>query len=139
MKNKFKHKLHLHKRKKKFNDTLNVLIEYMDSNYPGWKNTKDAGHIKKRLNQAARKMTSNSFIKKTKVLKKSDFKDWPFTSDSIILVQTSKRMISCIIDFQEYALNGLAESGLNLKFPHDCEKAIKGKSVDEFIKIGLEL
>lgn len=135
---KFKRKI-LQRKHKQFTNILQTLNDYMNTNYPGWQNTKDADYIKKRLNKTAKIMSKNRLSKKTKLLKKQDFKKWPFKVNSIIIVQTSKLMISCIIDFREYALNGLAHTGLNLKFPHDCGLAIVGKSVSEFIRIGREL
>lgn len=135
---KSKHKI-LQVRHRQFLNILQTLTDYMDSNYPDWQNGKDADYIKKRLNKTAKIMSKNQKQKKTKLLKKKDFKEWPFKTDSVIIVQTSKLMISVIINFREYALNGLAHTGLNLKFPHDCGLAIVGKSVSEFIRIGKEL
>jgi len=141
MRNKLKAKLR--QKNKQFTDTLEVLTNYFDNQYPGWQKSEDSDSIKRRLNRTAKIMTKTIHRKKTKLFKKKDFQDWPFTSDSIILIQTSKKMISCIIDFQEYALNGLAQTGLVagkvFKFPHEAGKAIKGKFVSEFIKIGLKL
>jgi hypothetical protein len=137
MKNKYKAKLK--QRNKRFLDTLEYLTENFTKKYPDWMNGSDVNHIKKRLNQTAKIMTKNNKLKKIKVLKKEDFKEWPFITDKIIIMQTSKKMISCMIDLQEYALNGLAATYMKLKFPHDCGKIEKGKSVSEFIKIGLGL
>lgn len=129
------------KRNQEFNKHLKTAYDYFNNLYPGWENGKknDVDHIKKRLRQVAKKWQNNPKKKKTKVLYKKDFQEWPFISESIILIQTSKIWISCIIDFQEYALNGLAANALKLKFPHDCGKAIKGKSVSKFIEIGRNL
>ena len=139
MKNKYKAKLR--QRNKKFLDILEYLTENFTKKYPDWKNGKrdHVDHVKKRLNRTAKIMSKNNKLKKTKILYKKDFQEWPFITDKIIIIQTSKKMISCMIGLQEYALNGLAESGLKLKFPHDCGKAEIWKCVSEFIKIGLEL
>lgn len=139
MKNKYKAKLR--QRNKRFLDTLEYLTENFTKKYPDWMNgsEKNVDHIKKRLNQTAKIMTKNNKLKKIKVLKKEDFKEWPFITDKIILIQTSKKMISCMIDLQEYALNELAATSMKLKFPHDCGKAEIGKSISEFIRIGLKL
>jgi len=120
----------------RFENNLKQIYEFFDRQHPNWRNTPNADYIKKRLNQTARKITDNIMKKKTKVLKKEDFKEWPFHENQVIIVQTSKKMISVIIRMQEYALNGLAASALKLKMVHDCGKAIKGKSVSEFIQIG---
>jgi hypothetical protein len=137
MRNKFKRKVLQSNRR--FLDVLQVLTDYMDGSYPGWRDGKDKDYVLKRLNQTAKIMSKNKNSKKIKLLHKKDFKEWPFLSDRIVIIQTSKKMISCIIDFHEYALNGLAETGLKLKFPHDCGKARMGESVSTFIKIGMEL
>jgi hypothetical protein len=136
-----KYKARLRQKNAEFKKYLETAYEYFNEKYPGWENGKkdDVNHIKKRLHQTAKLWQKNIKKKKTKVLHKRDFKEWPFTDDTIIIVQTSKKMISCIINFKEYALNGLAATDLKLKFSHDCKKAIIGKSVSEFIKIGLEL
>lgn len=122
-----------------YEKNLENLTKFMDEKYPGWENQSNAKQIKKRLEQTAKKMCKNKLLKKTKVLYKKDFPDWPFYVDKIILIQTSKLWISCIIENREYALNGLAASALKLEFPHDCGKAIPGKSMTEFIKIGSKL
>jgi hypothetical protein len=137
MKSRFKKQLQ--KKHERFKQNLEVLYEYFNKKYPGWENTEDSDHIKKRLRQTARKITDNRMKKKIKKLDKKDFPDWPFKQDTLILVQTSKKMVSVIIDFQEYALNGLAESALNLKTVYLAGKVKKGKSISKFIQLGLEL
>lgn len=140
MRNKQKQKLK--KRHQEFQKNLDLLYAEFDKNYPGWREGKDADYIKRRLRDNAKQQQKNIHKKKTKLLKKENFPDWPFTVDEIILVQTSKKMISCIVKkkgISEYALNGLAATGLKLKFAHDSGIAVVGKSVGEFIKIGMGL
>ena len=137
-KNKFRKKLMI-ERHKEFLHNLDVLTKQFDTDYPGWEKTDDADYIKKKLNKTAKIQTQNRLKRKLKHLKKSDFKDWPFKSDSIILVQTSKLWISCIVEGHEYALNGLAQTGLGIPFAHDKGIAKKGESIGEFIQMGLKL
>ena len=136
-----KYKQILKKRHEAFKEHLKIAYDYFESLYPGWQtgDKKDVDHIKKRLRQVAKQWQNNPKKKKTKILYKKDFKNWPFTQDSVIIIQTSKLWISCIIGVQEYALNGLAQSALKLKAAHDAGVAIKGKSISEFIQIGLKL
>ena len=127
-------------RHKQYNDTLQALIDHFDATYPNWRENKiDYKYILDGLKATAKKMCENKLKRKLRHIKRSDFKDWPFKSDSIILVQTSKLWVSCIVKCHEYALNGLAQTGLNIPFAHDKGIAIKGKSVGEFIQMGLGL
>jgi hypothetical protein len=136
---KSKHKKILLERHEEYENNVANLLDQFDIDYPDWRESKDADYIKKRIQQAARKMSQNRLKRKSKLVKKSDFKEWPFTSDSAVIMQTSKLWVSVIIKGCEYALNGLAASGLNIKLVHDAGKAIKGKSVGGFIKMGLAL
>lgn len=135
---KFKRKL-LITRHKRFQSELTALYDGMDKKYPGWRDGPKSDNIKKRLHDTARITTNNFFKTKEKIVMKKDFKDWPFICDSIIIKQTSKKWISCFINGTEYALNGSAATELNLKFAHDAGVAIKGKSISEFVEIGLAL
>lgn len=142
MKNKYKAKLKI--RHKQFLENLEKLYKKMDQDYPGWQDRKDADYIKQKLRDTAKLQQKNMAKKKTKLIRKKDFSgEWPFYADKIILVQTSKKMISCVIKnktgMHEYALNGIAESALNLKLVHDAGKAIVGKSIAEFIYMGMKL
>ena len=137
-----KRKQRLKQRHAEFEKNLNELYEKWDKDYPGWRDGPDADHIKKRLRDHVKNTQKNMRKKKTKLLKKKHFENWPFVVDEIILVQTSKKMISCIVKqggLKEYALNGLAETGLKLKSVFDGGVAVRGKSISEFIKIGLDL
>lgn len=123
-----------------FDKILSTYYDSFNKKYPGWKESLDSDYIKKRLNQAAQIAVKRRLKKKVRTLHKKDFADWPFKSDSVILVQTSKKWISVITDdMQEYALNGLASSGLHLKTISDAKKQIIGKSIMPFIQLGLEL
>lgn len=140
MRNKAKQRLK--QRHEEFKKNLNDLYEKFDKDYPGWRERPDADYIKQRLRKTAKLQQKNKHRKKTKLIRKNDFTDWPFTVDEIIIVQTSKKMISCIVkktSMGEYALNGLAESGLKLKSVFAAGIAIKGKSISKFIKMGLDL
>lgn len=126
---------------KTYKEEYEKLKNHIDSIDPNWEKGKDAKHIRMRFDQTARIIALNKSMQKKKTIKKSDYKaDWPFTSDEITIIKTGKLWITCIIDGKEYALNGFAqESQPWLKFPHDAKKAIKGKDVGPFIKIGLGL
>lgn len=137
MKSKFKKQLQA--KHERFEQNLKVLYTYFDKHFPDWEKTNDADYIKKRLHQTARKITDNRMKKKIKKIDKKDFQDWPFKEDTVILIQTSKKMVSVIIGMQEFALNGLAASALNLKTISEAKKQIIGKSIMPFIQLGLKL
>jgi hypothetical protein len=140
MRNKFKQILK--RKKREFEENLKKLYAKMDATHPGWQDGPDADYIQKKLKETAKKQMKNKRKIKQKILKKEDFKDWPFVVDEVILVQTSLKWISIIVKqngLHEYALNGLAKTGKNLKFAHDAGIAIQGKSVGEFIQMGLRL
>lgn len=150
-----KHKQRLKKRHQEFEKHLQELYDKWDKDYPGWRDKPDADYIKKRLRDHVKNTQKNKIKIKQKIIKKKNYegmtfsfkekpvkKEWPFTVDEIILVQRSKKMISCIVKqggLKEYALNGLAATGLKLKSVHDASIAIEGKSISDFIKIGMEL
>ena len=131
----------LKEKQKAYNKKYAELKDYMDKNHAGWEKTKDATHIKMRLNQAAKVIIENQTKQKTKIVKKSEYKgEWPFSVDKVTIIQTSKLWISCMIKDKEYALNGLAKEAMPwLKFVHDAKKAIKGIDIGPFIRIGQAL
>jgi len=141
MKNKERFKKNL--KRQKFNKQVKIFTDFFDNQYSGWREGKDADYIKEKINTTAKNICNNRLVKKTKLLCKKDFKKWPFRVDQIILVQTSKLWISCMVKnkngIHEYALNGLAAQAMKLKFPHDVGLAKIGESVDQFIKLGLSL
>ena len=130
-------------KRQRFNKQIEIFTDFFDNHYPGWQKGKDADYIKKKINTTAKNICNNRLRKKTKLLYKKDFKNWPFRVDQIILVQTSKLWISCMVKnkngIHEYALNGLAITGLKLKTVHEAGIARKGESIGEFIQIGLKL
>jgi len=141
MKNKTRFKKNL--KRQKFNNQVKIFTEFFDNNYPGWQKGKDSDYIKEKINITAKNICNNQLRKKTKLIHKKDFKNWPFKVDQIILVQTSKLWISCIVKnkngIHEYSLNGLAKTGLKLKSVHQAGIAKMGESIGEFIQIGLKL
>lgn len=83
---------------------------------------------------------SKEMTKYKYITKKKHDGNWPFhTCDSILIIQRQKLFILIMINGIEYALNGLAAQRYNLEFPHEAKLVKIGISIDDFIKIGMEL
>jgi len=132
---------------KDFQEKLEWLTEYFNQQYPGWQRTKNADHIKMRINRTAKKWTTGIYNRKIKAVYKKDFpKDqWPFKKvDQVIIVQTKKKnaivkMVTVMIGLEEYALSGLAADFFNITLLSAANWQVPGISTGPFWKIGVEL
>jgi len=150
--------------KKKYEEAFKTLSGFMDKNYKNWKADKDCLNLIKKAARRQAKGKSSGLenivvqathylntqdkieiseqkdIKQICIKKEKYEKEWPFTSDKVYIKQTEKIFVTCLIDGKEYALNGTAHDKYKgIKFPHECGKAVIGKTVGDFINIGLRL
>ena len=77
---------------------------------------------------------------KWRKIQKSEYEgDWPFYAEEIILECREEHWCVVTIGEYDYGLNGAAQSRYKLPSPHDAGMAILGKSVSDFIQMGLAL
>ena len=82
---------------------------------------------------------TNPDFKSKKITKSEYGNDWPFYTDEVIVECRKKHWCVITIEGYDYALNGSAKGHYKLENPHDAGVAIGGKSIEDFIKIALEL
>lgn len=78
-------------------------------------------------------------LNQKKITKSEYGNDWSFYVDEVIVECRKKRWCVITIEGYDYALNGSAKGYYKLENPHDAGVAILGKSIENFIKIALEL